>query len=66
MAGVPLVAAVLARLADREEQLTVARVGGLLVGFALPLGFHASTGGVFPTVKSSWARQDYAGGCVDY
>lgn len=54
IAGVPLVAAVLARLMNREERLTAARVGGLLVGFAgvaLLLGFHLDTGGIVPLVE---------------
>jgi drug/metabolite transporter (DMT)-like permease len=54
IAGVPLVAAVLARLTNSAERLTAARVGGLLVGFAgvaLLVGFHVGTGGVFPMVE---------------
>jgi drug/metabolite transporter (DMT)-like permease len=54
IAGVPLVAAVLAHLTNREERLTAGRAGGLLVGFAgvtLLLGFHVGTGGVFPMVE---------------
>jgi drug/metabolite transporter (DMT)-like permease len=54
IAGVPLVAAVVARLSNRSERLTPARVGGLLVGFAgvaLLLGFHAAGGGVAPMLE---------------
>ncbi len=54
IAGVPLVAAVLARLTNHAEQLTAARVGGLLAGFAgvaLLVGFNAGAGGVFPVVE---------------
>jgi drug/metabolite transporter (DMT)-like permease len=54
IAGVPLVAAVLARLTNRDERLTAGRVGGLLAGFAgvaLLLGFHVGAGGVFPIVE---------------
>ncbi|MFG2039187.1 DMT family transporter [Dactylosporangium sp. NPDC048998] len=49
IAGVPLVAAVLARLTNRDERLTAGRVGGLLIGFAgvaVLLGFHAGAGGL--------------------
>ncbi|GAA2621404.1 DMT family transporter [Dactylosporangium fulvum] len=54
IAGVPLVAAILARLMNRNEKLTAARVGGLLVGFAgvaLLLGFHVGAGGVVPMLE---------------
>lgn len=54
IAGVPLVAAVLARLTNHAEQLTATRVGGLLAGFAgvaLLVGFNAGAGGVFPVVE---------------
>lgn len=43
IAGVPLVAAVFARLTNPDEQLTASRVSGLLIGLAgvaLLLGFH--------------------------
>lgn len=54
IAGVPLVAAVLARATNRDERLTAGRVGGLLAGFAgvaLLLGFHVGAGGIFPMVE---------------
>ncbi|GAA0744946.1 DMT family transporter [Dactylosporangium roseum] len=54
IAGVPLVAAILARLTNRDEQLTAARVGGLLVGFAgvaLLLGFHVGAAGPVPMLE---------------
>jgi drug/metabolite transporter (DMT)-like permease len=54
IAGVPLVAAVLAHLTNRHERLTAGRVGGLLLGFAgvaVLLGFQVGTGGVFPMVE---------------
>ncbi|WP_432828174.1 DMT family transporter [Dactylosporangium sp. CA-092794] len=54
IAGVPLVAAVLARLTNRAERLTATRVTGLLVGFggvAVLLGFHTGAGGVVPLIE---------------
>ncbi|WP_432987749.1 DMT family transporter [Dactylosporangium sp. CA-233914] len=54
IAGVPLVAAVIARLGDRGERLSATRVGGLLVGFAgvaVLLGFHAGGGGARPMLE---------------
>ena len=54
IAGVPLVAAVLARLVDPADRLTTQRVGGLLAGLAgvgLLLGFHGGTGGARPILE---------------
>src|SRR5690349_6486889 len=54
IAGVPLVAAVLARLVDRADRLTAQRIGGLLAGLAgvgLLLGFHGGTGGARPILE---------------
>ncbi|GAA4245913.1 DMT family transporter [Dactylosporangium darangshiense] len=65
IAGVPLVAAVIARLANRDERLTAARVGGLLVGFAgvaLLLGFHAAAGGAVPMLELGGVVVCYATG----
>jgi drug/metabolite transporter (DMT)-like permease len=65
IAGVPLVAAILARLTNRDEQLTAARVGGLLVGFAgvaLLLGFHSGTGGIIPMLELVGVVVCYASG----
>src|SRR5258705_221213 len=65
IAGVPLVAAILARLTNRDERLTAARVGGLLVGFAgvaLLLGFHSGTGGIVPMLELVGVVVCYASG----
>jgi drug/metabolite transporter (DMT)-like permease len=65
IAGVPLVAAVIARLGGRAERLTPTRVGGLLVGFvgvALLLGFHAAGGGWRPLVELGGVVVCYAAG----
>ncbi|MER7001826.1 EamA family transporter [Dactylosporangium sp. NPDC000555] len=65
IAGVPLVAAVLARLTNRDERLTAARVGGLLVGFAgvaVLLGFHAGGGGLAPMLELGGVVVCYAVG----
>ncbi|MET7392143.1 DMT family transporter [Dactylosporangium sp. NPDC005572] len=65
IAGVPLVAAVLARLSSRAERLTAARVGGLLTGFAgvaLLMGFHVGTGGVVPLLELVGVVVCYAAG----
>ena len=54
IAGVPLVAAVLARLVDPADRLTGQRIGGLLAGLAgvgLLLGFHGGTGGARPILE---------------
>jgi drug/metabolite transporter (DMT)-like permease len=54
IAGVPLVAAVLARLVDRADRLTAQRIAGLLAGLAgvsLLLGFHGGTGGARPILE---------------
>jgi drug/metabolite transporter (DMT)-like permease len=54
IAGVPLVAAVLAHLVDRGDRLTAQRVAGLLAGLAgvgLLLGFHGGTGGARPILE---------------
>ncbi|GFJ83895.1 DMT family transporter [Phytohabitans houttuyneae] len=54
IAGVPLVAALVARATNRDERLTPGRAGGLLAGFAgvaLLLGFHIDTGGVVPMAE---------------
>ncbi|WP_238014020.1 DMT family transporter [Dactylosporangium sp. AC04546] len=65
IAGVPLVAAVLARLSSRAERLTAARVGGLLTGFAgvaLLMGFHLGTGGIVPMLELVGVVVCYAAG----
>ncbi|GGM14089.1 membrane protein [Dactylosporangium sucinum] len=65
IAGVPLVAAVLARLSDHTERLTATRVGGLLAGFAgvtLLLGFHVGTGGIVPILELVGVVVCYAAG----
>jgi drug/metabolite transporter (DMT)-like permease len=65
IAGVPLVAAVVARLTNRDERLTAGRVGGLLVGFAgvaLLLGFHAGGGGAVPLLELAGVVVCYATG----
>jgi len=65
IAGVPLVAAILARLTSRGERLTASRLGGLLIGFAgvaLLLGFHRGTGGVIPTLELLGVVVCYAAG----
>jgi drug/metabolite transporter (DMT)-like permease len=54
IAGVPLVAAVLARLVEPAERLSAQRIGGLLAGLAgvgLLLGFHGGTGGARPILE---------------
>jgi drug/metabolite transporter (DMT)-like permease len=54
IAGVPLVAAVLARLVDPADRLNAQRVAGLLAGLAgvgLLLGFHGGTGGARPILE---------------
>ncbi|WP_426511125.1 DMT family transporter [Dactylosporangium sp. McL0621] len=65
IAGVPLVAAIVARLTNRDERLTASRVGGLLVGFAgvaLLLGFHAGGGGAVPLLELTGVVVCYATG----
>ncbi|MEU7871979.1 EamA family transporter [Dactylosporangium sp. NPDC049140] len=65
IAGVPLVAAIVARLTNRDERLTASRVGGLLVGFAgvaLLLGFHAGGGGAMPLLELAGVVVCYATG----
>lgn len=65
IAGVPLVAAVLARLTNRTERLTATRVGGLLAGFAgvaLLLGFHGGAGGAVPMLELVGVVVCYASG----
>jgi drug/metabolite transporter (DMT)-like permease len=65
IAGVPLVAAVIARASNRDERLTATRVGGLLVGFAgvaLLLGFHAANGGPLPLLELGGVVVCYATG----
>ncbi|MER7277743.1 EamA family transporter [Dactylosporangium sp. NPDC000244] len=65
IAGVPLVAAVLARLTGRAERLTASRVGGLLVGLAgvaVLLGFHAGGGGPVPLLELVGVVVCYAAG----
>jgi drug/metabolite transporter (DMT)-like permease len=54
IAGVPLVAAILARASNRDERLTATRVSGLLSGFVgvgLLLGFNLGAGGVIPILE---------------
>ncbi|WP_433614761.1 DMT family transporter [Dactylosporangium sp. CA-139114] len=65
IAGVPLVAAVLARLTDRAARLTASRAGGLLVGLAgvaVLLGFHAGGGGAVPLLELGGVVVCYAAG----
>nr|BFE62237.1 DMT family transporter [Dactylosporangium thailandense] len=65
IAGVPLVAAVLARLTGRAERLTASRAGGLLVGLAgvaVLLGFHAGGGGPVPLLELVGVVVCYAAG----
>ncbi|MGI5244164.1 DMT family transporter [Dactylosporangium sp. CA-139066] len=65
IAGVPLVAAVIARFGKGAERLTAARVGGLLVGFAgvaLLLGFHAAGTGAVPLLELGGVVVCYAAG----
>ncbi|MFI5908969.1 DMT family transporter [Dactylosporangium sp. NPDC051541] len=65
IAGTPLVAAVIARLTNRAEGLTAARVGGLLVGFAgvaVLLGFHAGGGGPVALLELGGVVVCYASG----
>ncbi|WP_433217635.1 DMT family transporter [Dactylosporangium sp. CS-047395] len=65
IAGVPLVAAVMARLMNRAERLTASRVSGLLVGLAgvaLLLGFHAAGSGPIPLLELVGVVVCYAAG----
>ncbi|WP_433085158.1 DMT family transporter [Dactylosporangium sp. CA-052675] len=65
IAGVPLVAAVLARLTNRAERLTASRAGGLLVGLAgvaVLLGFHAGGSGAVPLLELVGVVVCYAAG----
>ncbi|WP_433058217.1 DMT family transporter [Dactylosporangium sp. CS-033363] len=65
IAGVPLVAAIMARLMNRTERLTASRVSGLLVGLAgvaLLLGFHAAGSGPIPLLELVGVVVCYAAG----
>ena len=65
IAGVPLVAAVMARFTGHGERLTATRVTGLLVGFAgvaVLMGFHAGTGGPIPLLELGGVVVCYAAG----
>jgi drug/metabolite transporter (DMT)-like permease len=65
IAGVPLVAAVLARLVGRSDRLNAQRVGGLLAGIAgvgLLLGFHGGAAGARPILELLGVVVCYASG----
>ncbi|GAA2354500.1 DMT family transporter [Dactylosporangium salmoneum] len=65
IAGVPLVAAVIARFGPGAERLTALRVAGLLIGLAgvaLLLGFHATGTGPRPLIELVGVVICYAAG----
>jgi len=65
IAGVPLVAAVLARLGNGGDRLNAQRVAGLFAGIAgvgLLLGFHGGTAGARPILELLGVVVCYASG----